>query len=192
MRKLATLAITALALLTAGCGGDERSEDAATRAARTAPTTTTTTTTAMTEPSAQAAGTDYGGNLEAATTAPTTAPTARPTTTAARPSATAPPTTAAPPATAAPATTTTTEAQTSSATITIAGFAFDPPVLRVARGTAVTATNNDAGRHTWTGDGWDSGPLDRGQSSTHTFTDAGTYAYKCTIHPSMTGSVEVS
>jgi len=69
-----------------------------------------------------------------------------------------------------------------------------PSTLRVARGTAVTVTNQDTTTHTWTGDGgaWDSGQLPPGATSRHTFATSGTFTYHCSIHPTMTGTVAVS
>ena len=78
--------------------------------------------------------------------------------------------------------------------ITIADFAFAPAELEVAVGTEVTATNDDSAAHTWTSsdDEWDSGDLEQGASFSHTFEEAGTFAYVCKIHPSMRGTVTVS
>lgn len=78
--------------------------------------------------------------------------------------------------------------------ITIAGFAFDPTETEVEAGTAVTVTNDDSAAHTWTADdgAFDSGQLAGGDTFEHTFSDAGTFAYHCEIHPAMTGTVVVS
>ena len=80
------------------------------------------------------------------------------------------------------------------ATVTIEGFAFDPPTLEVAVGTTVTWVNRDEAPHTATGDGgeFDTGRLDQGQSGSHTFDQAGTYAYRCNFHPEMGGTVIVT
>lgn len=78
--------------------------------------------------------------------------------------------------------------------ITIANFSFSPSSLEVAVGDSVEATNDDSVAHTWTADegAWDSGNLATGDSFTHEFTEAGTFAYHCEIHPSMTGTVTVA
>jgi len=55
----------------------------------------------------------------------------------------------------------------------------------------VTWTNEDAIDHTATGSGFDTEPLGTGESSTITFDTAGTFAYVCSIHPTMTGSIVV-
>jgi len=72
---------------------------------------------------------------------------------------------------------------------------FPPPILEVARGTTVTWTNASKVAHTVTGDDLnfdDSGIIEPGQSFTHTFAEAGTYAYHCSPHPYMTGVVIVT
>jgi plastocyanin len=61
-------------------------------------------------------------------------------------------------------------------------------------GTTVKWTNKDNVPHTVTsatGD-WDSGQLSNGQSFSHTFTQAGTFAYQCTVHPTMKGTITVT
>ena len=78
------------------------------------------------------------------------------------------------------------------ATVVAKGFAFSPASVSIKVGESVTWTNEDSATHTVTGDGGiDSGSLANGQSYTKTFDTAGTFAYKCTIHPSMTGEVVV-
>jgi plastocyanin len=77
--------------------------------------------------------------------------------------------------------------------VTIASFAFDPATVTVDVGDSVTWTNNDSTAHTATaGDGsFDTGNIAAGVSATVTFDTAGTFAYVCSIHPQMTGSVVV-
>ena len=103
------------------------------------------------------------------------------------------PTTATAPATA-PETTevpTTTGAQ--GASVTISNFTFNPGSLTVAAGTSVTFTNGDGPSHTTTSDDdvWDSGVLASGDDFEVVFADPGTFAYHCSIHPSMTATVTV-
>ena len=84
---------------------------------------------------------------------------------------------------------------TSDATpVTIAGFAFDPPELTVAVGSTVTWTNQDGFAHTASSkDGtFDSGELPNAGTFSFTFDTAGTFAYICNIHPSMSGTVVVT
>jgi plastocyanin len=77
--------------------------------------------------------------------------------------------------------------------VTIANFAFSPSNTTVSSGSAVTWTNNDTVSHTVTADNgsFDSGVLQPGATFTHTFTQAGSVPYHCSIHPSMHGSVSV-
>jgi plastocyanin len=77
--------------------------------------------------------------------------------------------------------------------VEIVDFSFKPGALKVATGTKVTFTNGDGFAHTATADdgSFDSGHLEKGQSFDFTFDKAGTYAYKCDIHNSMTGSIVV-
>src|SRR5688572_6919406 len=77
--------------------------------------------------------------------------------------------------------------------VTIAGFAFDPATVTIQVGDSVTWTNEDSAPHTATaGDGsFDTGQLAQGDSEAVTFDTAGTFAYVCSIHPQMTGSVVV-
>lgn len=89
-----------------------------------------------------------------------------------------------------------TGAPVSGNTVTIRNFAFAPATLKVTVGTTVTWTNRDTDAHTVTsqqgGGPLRSAPLNTGQSYEYTFTKAGTYPYLCTIHPFMTGAVEVT
>lgn len=81
------------------------------------------------------------------------------------------------------------------ATVTIAGFAFDPASISVAAGTTVTWTNTDSAAHTvrWDDGTAPSGSLTSGGAPyTRTFDTPGTFAYACGIHPAMTGTVVVA
>ena len=84
-------------------------------------------------------------------------------------------------------------AQTTNA-VTISDFQFTPASLTVPVGTKVTWTNNGPSNHTATANGgaFDSGTLAKGQSFSFTFASAGTFAYHCSIHPFMAGSIIVS
>lgn len=79
------------------------------------------------------------------------------------------------------------------AEITIVDFTFSGP-SEVPVGTTVTVTNEDSASHTWTAENgaFDSGSLATGDSFEHTFDEAGTFAYVCNFHPSMTGTIEVT
>jgi plastocyanin len=78
-------------------------------------------------------------------------------------------------------------------TVAIANFAFAPASLTVAVGTTVTWTNGDSASHTVTADdgSFKSDKLANGATFSQTFTSAGTFAYHCSIHPSMTATVTV-
>jgi len=77
------------------------------------------------------------------------------------------------------------------AAVTIEGFAFSPQSVTVNVGDSVTWTNNDGATHTATGSGFDTGNIAGGASQSVTFQSAGTFAYSCSIHPTMTGTVVV-
>ena len=71
---------------------------------------------------------------------------------------------------------------------------FSPKTLTVRAGTTVTWFNGDTVIHTITSDTglFDSGNRAPGAFYNHTFAQAGTYAYHCTPHPSMTGTIVVT
>jgi plastocyanin len=77
--------------------------------------------------------------------------------------------------------------------VSIINFAYSPAALTVNTGDSVTWTNKDKAPegHDVTGDGLDSGLMNQGDTYSFTFNSAGSYSYICTIHPSMTGTVEV-
>jgi plastocyanin len=77
--------------------------------------------------------------------------------------------------------------------VAISGFAFSPTTVTINVGDRVTWTNSDAVAHTATATGgaFDTGDIGQGQSASVRFTRAGTYAYYCTPHPSMTGTIRV-
>lgn len=78
-------------------------------------------------------------------------------------------------------------------TVIMANMAFDPPTITVAKNTTVTWTNNDRDTHNSTSDSgvWATGDIAPGSSKTTTFTTTGTFAYTCTLHPMMKGTVIV-
>ena len=80
-----------------------------------------------------------------------------------------------------------------SAKVSIANFAFGPATLTVKAGTTVVWTNNDLVAHTVTfTDVANSPVLGRGATFSRTFTAPGTFAYICSIHPFMHGTVVVT
>ncbi len=70
---------------------------------------------------------------------------------------------------------------------------FNPASITVAVNTTVRWTNKDGVAHTVTSNTnlFDSGNIGSNGTYSHQFTTAGTYAYKCTIHSGMTGTVIV-
>jgi len=77
--------------------------------------------------------------------------------------------------------------------VTIQNMAFSPASLTVKVGDKVTWTNQDSVEHTATAsnNSFDTGVIKPGQSGSNTFAKAGTYAYHCSIHPSMTATIIV-
>jgi plastocyanin len=75
----------------------------------------------------------------------------------------------------------------------IAGFSFSPKTVTISVGDMVTWDNSDAQHHTATADdgSFDTGPISSGTPKSVTFSTAGTFAYHCSIHPRMTGSIVV-
>lgn len=69
---------------------------------------------------------------------------------------------------------------------------FLPGEIVVAQGGSVTFTNDDSERHEVVGEGWQSGPMEPGDTFTHVFDRAGSFAIRCSIHPVMTGTVVVT
>lgn len=76
--------------------------------------------------------------------------------------------------------------------VNIENFAFNPATITVQKGTTVTWTQMDSAQHTVTGNGFDSGNLNKGQTFSWTFNETGTFSYKCSNHPSMSGKVIVT
>lgn len=77
--------------------------------------------------------------------------------------------------------------------MSIVSRAYQPAELMVEAGQSVIWTNRGFGPHTVTAAGgeFDSGRINAGESFKVTFTTLGTFAYACTIHPSMHGKVSV-
>ena len=77
--------------------------------------------------------------------------------------------------------------------ITIENFAFSPAETQILYGVTVVWTNKDAATHRIVADdgSFDSGDLAQGATFAHTFSKMGTYAYHCSIHPSMKGKITV-
>jgi plastocyanin len=83
--------------------------------------------------------------------------------------------------------------------VAIVNYAFSPSTLTVPTGTTVRWVNMDGDAHTVTFDdrghgmaGMDSGRMGHMGTFSVTLTQPGTYAYRCTLHPSMTGTIIVT
>ncbi|MGE5138659.1 MAG: LysM peptidoglycan-binding domain-containing protein [Rudaea sp.] len=77
--------------------------------------------------------------------------------------------------------------------VTIADFTFSPASITIHVGQTITWKNSGPSPHTVTSNtgAWDSGTLNAGASFSRTFNTAGTFAYHCSIHPMMMGTVVV-
>ena len=81
----------------------------------------------------------------------------------------------------------------SSASVTISDFQFTPKTVTVNEGDTVTWSNDGPSFHTATAEdgSFDTGALEKGESGSATFTQAGTINYICSPHPFMHGTVVV-
>jgi len=77
--------------------------------------------------------------------------------------------------------------------VKIDNFTFTPQQLTVKAGDTVTWTNRDDIPHTVTSKtmAFRSKALDTDDKFSFTFTTPGTYAYFCSLHPHMTGTIVV-
>jgi plastocyanin len=86
-------------------------------------------------------------------------------------------------------------AEAASQTVVIKQYAYSPANLTIGHGDTVTWTNQDSVEHdvkvTQGPATFRSPLLGKGQSWSHTFTTAGSYAYICSVHPDMKASITV-
>ena len=83
-------------------------------------------------------------------------------------------------------------AAASAATVDIKQFKFGPAETHIAVGGTVTWTNSDNQKHTATSSGGlDTGAIEAGATGKATFAKAGTFAYICSFHPFMKGTIIV-
>jgi plastocyanin len=78
--------------------------------------------------------------------------------------------------------------------VTMKDIKFNPSTVNVKVGDTVTWTNDDSVGHDVTGDGFKSGSagdIQGGGTYKHKFAKAGTFKYRCTVHPGMEGEVVV-
>ena len=75
----------------------------------------------------------------------------------------------------------------------IVDYKFEPASITVHVGDTITWTNNGQQPHTATANNgsFNTGTIKPGSSASHTFSTAGTFAYICSIHPFMHGTVVV-
>ncbi len=85
-------------------------------------------------------------------------------------------------------------APAAAATIHIENFTFVPSTVTVRTNQSVTFVNDDDEAHTVTAKdkSFDSEGLDSQRSWTHVFTQSGTFAYFCELHPSMKATIVVA
>jgi plastocyanin len=78
-------------------------------------------------------------------------------------------------------------------TVNVVNMAFSPKAVKIPVGGSVTWSFQDLATHDATSSQgfWASGPKSSGDTFTHTFGSSGTYAYLCTLHPTMRGTVKV-
>jgi plastocyanin len=83
-------------------------------------------------------------------------------------------------------------APTAGHTVVIEGVKFEPETLTVKRGEPVTWINKDPFPHTATAPGvFDSHDIPPNRSWKYTVHKAGEYAYTCTLHSNMKGTLKV-
>jgi plastocyanin len=70
-------------------------------------------------------------------------------------------------------------------------FAFHPPALHVKRGAKVVFANSSDVTHTASGGSFDTKKIAPGSSVAVKFSQKGTFAYHCKIHPFMKGKIVV-
>jgi plastocyanin len=86
------------------------------------------------------------------------------------------------------------EAPKGGSAVTIKDFAYSPPSLTVPKGTTIEFTNEDSSNHTATSKStgaFDTGTIGQGKSKAVTLSKPGTFAYFCSFHPFMQGTITV-
>lgn len=80
--------------------------------------------------------------------------------------------------------------------VEIHGYEYHAPAITVPAGASVTWTNSDSARHDVASTAgpvaFASPELAEGESFSYTFTVPGDYAYLCTLHPDMIGTLAVT
>jgi len=75
-------------------------------------------------------------------------------------------------------------------TVQVVDNDFDPPDAELVAGDTMTWRWEGDSDHNVVGDGFES-PVQRSGTFEHRFTEPGTYAYRCTLHGGMQGTVTV-
>jgi plastocyanin len=78
--------------------------------------------------------------------------------------------------------------------VSIKNFAYAPADLTVAKGTTVSFANGDSTNHTATATDasvFDTGTIAPGKTKTVTLDKSGTFAFFCSFHPFMKGTITV-
>ena len=75
--------------------------------------------------------------------------------------------------------------------VTVRDNEFEPNAIEVPLGTTVTWRWEGDHAHNVVGDGFES-PVQEDGTFAQTFDEAGTHAYRCTLHPGMRGEVVVT
>lgn len=92
----------------------------------------------------------------------------------------------------APASTSGAATASAAKSVGIRNFSYHPGKLTVSKGAQVVFSNSDGIAHTATDRGvFDTGHIKPGKSVAVRFTQKGTFAYHCTIHPFMHGKIVV-
>ena len=80
--------------------------------------------------------------------------------------------------------------------VSISNFSFSPSSITIKKGTTVTWSNHDGVAHTIVETDGKSGPnsqnVGSGEAYSFTYNTVGMFAYHCSIHPEMTGTVTVT
>jgi plastocyanin len=77
------------------------------------------------------------------------------------------------------------------ALVSIVDFGYMPGTIRIHPGQTVVWRNDGREEHDVTGDDWHSGPMEPTIEYRQTFGSVGTFTYRCSIHPDMTGIISI-
>jgi plastocyanin len=77
--------------------------------------------------------------------------------------------------------------------VEIVDFSYRPDPITIEAGGKVIWVNRDSEPHTATAEdgSFDTGTIEEGKLKSESFKEPGTYAYICSLHPEMEGTVEV-